>query len=191
LQALDQAVVARDYVRQLVALAPRGQQLGLTRGVELQEGCPQLQQGPDQPATLHQGEQQGHHDQAERQHAEHGGQLPVHGLTGGGELFSQLLPRLQQLGDVLLHHLTSGLLLLQRLAAVFQLLGIALEQGGQLGFGLIPELLAYRLSQGEFVGRCLLEKLQARQGGQESACFCRAASSNCSPSRRLALACSM
>ena len=166
MQAPYQAVVARDDVRQFVALAPRGQQLGLTRGVELQEGCPQLQQGPDQPATLHQGEQQGHHDQAERQHAEHGGQLPVHGLTGGGELFAQLLPRLQQLGDVLLHHLTSGLLLLQRLAAVFQLLGIALEQGGQLGFGLIPELLAYRLSQGEFVGRCLLEKLHARQGGQ-------------------------
>ncbi|MNG88437.1 hypothetical protein D3C79_472740 [compost metagenome] len=53
LQALDQAVVARDYVGQFVALAPRCQQLRLPGGIELQEGRPQSQQGPDQPAALH------------------------------------------------------------------------------------------------------------------------------------------
>ena len=84
LQALDQAVVARDYVGQLVALAPRCQQLRLPGGIELQEGRPQSQQGPDQPAALHQGKQQGDHHQTERQGAEHGGELPVHGLAGGG-----------------------------------------------------------------------------------------------------------
>ena len=128
LQALDQAVVARDYVGQLVALAPRCQQLGLPCGIELQEGRPQSQQGPDQPAALHQGKQQGDHHQAERQGAEYGGELPVHGLAGGGEPLPQLLTGLQQLRYVLLHHLARQLLLLQRLAAALQLLGIALEQ---------------------------------------------------------------
>ena len=128
LQPLDQAVVARDYVGQLVALAPRCQQLRLPCGIELQEGRPQSQQGPDQPAALHQGKQQGDHHQAERQGAEYGGELPVHGLAGGGEPLPQLLTGLQQLRDVLLHHLARQLLLLQRLAAALQLLGIALEQ---------------------------------------------------------------
>ena len=108
------------------SLRSRPQQLGLTRGVELQ-AAHSCSGGLTSQRRCTRANSRGHHDQAERQHAEHGGQLPVHGLTGGGGC-SPIAPRLQQLGDVLLHHLTSGLLLLQRLAAVFQLLGIAFEQ---------------------------------------------------------------
>ena len=58
------------------------------------------------------------------------------------------------------------MLLLQRLAAVFQLLRVALEQGDQLGLGEIPQLLELWLPQGELVGWRRLEKRQTRQGGQ-------------------------
>ncbi|MNS79710.1 hypothetical protein D3C72_1133720 [compost metagenome] len=55
---------------------------------------------------------------------------------------------------------------MQRLAAVLELHGVALEQGGQLGFGQLPELLAHRLPQGELIGGGLLEEVQTRQGRQ-------------------------
>ncbi|MNF71697.1 hypothetical protein D3C84_536530 [compost metagenome] len=166
LQAQDQAVVTRDYVPQLVALAPRRQQLCLAGGIELQEGAAQLQQGPDQPAPLHQRKQQGHPYQAERQGAEDGGELPVHVLPGGGEPLPHLAAGLQQLLDVLLHPLAGSLLLLQRLAAVVQLLRVALEQGDQLAARLLTKLMAHRLPQAEVVGRRLLKQPERRQPGQ-------------------------
>ncbi|MNF10321.1 hypothetical protein D3C80_2112310 [compost metagenome] len=57
-------------------------------------------------------------------------------------------------------------MLLQRLAAVVQLLRVALEQGDQLAARLLTKLMAHRLPQAEVVGRRLLKQPERRQPGQ-------------------------
>jgi len=166
LQPQDETVVAGDDVGQLVALAPLWQGFCLPGLVELQEGRAQAQQRPDQPAALHQRKQQGDQYQTERQTAEDGGQPLVDRLAGGGQFAAHLAGGLQHLAYVLLHRETARLLLLQRLAAVLQLLRVALEQREQFGFGQLPELLAFRFPQGEFVGGGRLEHAERRQGRQ-------------------------
>ena len=79
---------------------------------------------------------------------------------------------------------------MQRLAAVLELLGIAFEQRNQLGFGLIPSSLRCGSPRVNSSAGPPRRECQARQGRQLVRLLLQGASSNCSPSSSLGLACS-